>query len=259
VRNLEQCFQMLGAQPRALENFTVDGLKRDHDTFLQQQPPREALTLFDLYAGYQTEYLEIAMYQNLIDAANSLGLSFCIQLFQENLAQEIEAAKKVSTIAHEYGEQQLKSGKRAPTDASLAGQPYGSSESVAPGQYVTPTTVGTSQPYREGNLAQQQSNSFTESDTTPENKQQATQANSPTMATSNNVQSGMEVVGSDMRHVGQVSEVLDNDFRLDIPMQRDLYVPFSAIQTVDQQAGRVVLNVSSDQVGNMGWPHPSLA
>jgi ferritin-like metal-binding protein YciE len=98
IRNLEWCFQSLGSQPRMLENHTVAGLKRDHDTFLQQRPPREAQTLFNLHVGYQSEYIEIAAYHNLIDAANSLGLQQCVQAFQQNLQQEMEAAKKLGTI-----------------------------------------------------------------------------------------------------------------------------------------------------------------
>jgi len=34
VRNLEQCFQLLGRQPLTLENHAVAGLKQDHDAFI---------------------------------------------------------------------------------------------------------------------------------------------------------------------------------------------------------------------------------
>ncbi|MFL5691778.1 MAG: ferritin-like domain-containing protein [Ktedonobacteraceae bacterium] len=101
VRNLEQCFQMLGMQPQAVENQAVSGLKKDHDTFKQQQQPPQILTMFDLSAGYKTEFLEIAAYQSLIAAANTLGLQQCAQLFQQNLQQEEAAAKKLSTIAQQ--------------------------------------------------------------------------------------------------------------------------------------------------------------
>ncbi len=254
VRNLEQCFQILGSQPQAMDNHTVNGLKHDHDSFLQQQPPNEALTLFDLYAGYQGEYIEIAAYHTLIDAANNLGLALCVQLFQENLLQEVEAAKKLSTIAHQYGMEQLHMGQTAVTDASLMGQPYGTSEAVTQGQqFVAPTNVGVNQPFDAGNLAEQQSTSFNPADTAAENTGQATKANSPTMENSRDVQSGMAVVGLDMGSVGRVREILENDFRVDIPMQRDLLIPFTAIQRVDRQAGQVVLNIPAGQVRDMNW------
>src|SRR5262245_23654307 len=60
VRNIEQCFQILGHQPVAVENHAIKGLKQDHDTFVQQQqPPQDILTMFDLHAGSQSEYLEM--------------------------------------------------------------------------------------------------------------------------------------------------------------------------------------------------------
>ncbi|SRR5712692_5453600 len=40
VRNLEQCFQILGSQPRTLENHTVAGLRRDHDETTSQHTLR---------------------------------------------------------------------------------------------------------------------------------------------------------------------------------------------------------------------------
>ncbi len=264
VRNLEQCFQILGSQPRVVENYTVDGLKRAHDAFLQEQPPREALTLFDLYAGYQSEYVEIAAYHSLIDAANILGLPQCVQLFQQNLLQEIEAAKKLWTIGHQFGVQQFHAGQRAEANASPREQPYGTSESITDGQqYVAPATTGMNT-LSEANLSSMQSHSYTEADmantgASNVNAGQATTANSPTMGQPYQVQPGMEVVGSDIAFIGNVRDVRANDFLVDMPMRRDLYVPFTAIESVEQDAaaGRVVLNILASQVDAMGWPHPA--
>jgi ferritin-like metal-binding protein YciE len=101
VLNIQQCFQILGRQPVAMENHAVKGLKQDHDTFIQQHPPQDILTLFDLSAGSQSEYLEMAYYQSLIDAANTLGYQQCVPLFQQNLQQEMAAAQKLATISHQ--------------------------------------------------------------------------------------------------------------------------------------------------------------
>jgi ferritin-like metal-binding protein YciE len=106
VLNIQQCFQILGRQPTTIENHAVKGLKQDHDTFVQQQhPSQNILTLFDLSAGSQSEYLEMACYQSLIDAANSLGYQQCVPLFQQNLQQEMAAAQKLATIAHQLSMQ----------------------------------------------------------------------------------------------------------------------------------------------------------
>ena len=101
VRNLEQCFQILGSQPMVVENHAIAGLKQDHDDFVQQQPSAQALTMFDLAAGSKSEYLEMAAYNALIDAANSLGYQQCVPLFQQNLQQEEAAAKKIATLTHQ--------------------------------------------------------------------------------------------------------------------------------------------------------------
>jgi ferritin-like metal-binding protein YciE len=107
IRSLERCFQSLGRQPRALENYTAAGLVRDHDLFRLQQPPSEALTLFNLHSGYQSGCLEIAAYHNLIDEANTLGLQECVQLFQQNLPKEVNASKTLAAIAHQFSQQQV--------------------------------------------------------------------------------------------------------------------------------------------------------
>jgi ferritin-like metal-binding protein YciE len=265
VRNLEQCFQILGTEPRPVENYTIDGLKRDHDTFLQQQPPAEALLLFNLYAGYQSEYIEIAAYHSLIDAATILGLPQCAQLFQQNLLQEIEAAKKLWTLGHSIGAQQLHAGQQAASSTPLPDRPYGTNESLSNDQkYVAEATPVIEQP-QQPNLSSTQEHSYKESDTANAgqpnvNAGPSTTANSPAMGRSYHVQPGMEVVGSDTSFVGNVLEIRDDDFRVDIPMHRDVYVPFTALQSVEQDeaAGRVILNIPADQVGKMNWPKHSI-
>lgn len=106
IRNLEHCFEILGCQPVAVENHAVKGLKQDHDSFVQQQQPTPSiLMMFGLYAGSQCEYLEMAHYQSLIDAAYTLGYQQCVPFLQENLQQEMATAQSLATIAHQLGQQ----------------------------------------------------------------------------------------------------------------------------------------------------------
>ncbi|MGH2497617.1 MAG: DUF892 family protein [Ktedonobacteraceae bacterium] len=160
IRNLEQCFQMMGSQPATLESNTVAGLTKDHDAFLQQQPPVQALVLFDLHAAYQSECLEIAAYHNLIDTASSLGLQECVQLFQQNLQQEVSASQKLATIAHQYIQQQV--------------QPAQSAVPAAPMPVPNPANAAASsqmpapnQPYAAGNPPMSQQGSGTASSNAP--------------------------------------------------------------------------------------------
>jgi ferritin-like metal-binding protein YciE len=238
ISNLEQCFQILGSQPMIVESNMVTGLRRDHDTFLQQQPPAQALTMFDLYAGYQSECLEIAGYNSLIDAANSIGLSQCVPLLQQNLQQEIAASQKLAALAHQLGLQQTQIGKVPVPNQPPAGanQPMASQPAQAANQPVA------NQPFKAPNP--------------PVANQSSGTANAPAANIASQVQEGMDVVGSDMRPVGVVRNVRDNDFRIDIPMQRDLYAPFDAVQSVT--ADRVILNIPADQVRDMNWSKPSL-
>lgn len=270
IRNLEQCFQMVGSQPATLESNVVAGFKKDHDAFLQQQPPVQALVLFDLHTAYQSECLEIAAYHNLIETASSLGLQGCVQLFQQNLQQEVSASQKLATIAHQYIQQQIQPAQNAvpaaapmpvQNQASTTANPYAASSSQMPEQsqpYQTPPQMpAPNQPYAapapqapmpqqpsiNSNQPMYEQDSGTASSNAPEDK-------------ASQVHEDMRVVGSDMSNIGRVKQVRDNDFLVDIPVQRDLYIPFDAIQNVE--ADQVVLNIPGHEVGDMNWAKPSL-
>lgn len=254
IRNLEQCFQILGGQPMALENHTIAGLKQDHDTFMQQQQPIEAVTLFDLHAGYQSECLEIAAYHNLIDEANSLGLQDCAQLFQQNLQQEINASKKLADIAHQYELQQVQMVQRVTTGGVMPNQSYASPDQQTPNQPYTDQQMQ-GQPY--GAMPVQPLNQGSnQSVQQPHPSNQTSGTANQQMSPASQLQQGMQVVGSDMGKIGNVKDIRENDFLIDIPMQRDIYAPFNAIQNVN--GDQVILNVPTGQIQHMNWPNPPL-
>jgi hypothetical protein len=66
------------------------------------------------------------------------------------------------------------------------------------------------------------------------------------------IREGAEVVGSDGEWLGQVKQVRDDDFLLDRPMQRDLFVPLSVVALAG--VDRIVLELSADEVGERNWP-----
>lgn len=72
---------------------------------------------------------------------------------------------------------------------------------------------------------------------------------------STSISAGMQVVDAAGATVGRVKEVLQREFLLDRRMQRDLYVPFDAIATVDGQTVR--LDVTADRFGELDWAKPS--
>jgi ferritin-like metal-binding protein YciE len=109
VRNIEQCFQIIGKQPMQTTEYAVAGLKQDHDTFLQQQPASNMLTIFDIESAAKSEYLEMAAYHNLIASADLLGYQKCVPLLQQNLQQEEAAAQKLARLALQLGKQAVSS------------------------------------------------------------------------------------------------------------------------------------------------------
>jgi hypothetical protein len=67
---------------------------------------------------------------------------------------------------------------------------------------------------------------------------------------------GMTVIGSDQHRIGTVKEVRMSDFLLDRRFQRDLYVPFQAME--DVTPSQVVLNVAAGDVPYQKWESPPL-
>src|SRR5437879_5148415 len=76
------------------------------------------------------------------------------------------------------------------------------------------------------------------------------------------IEIGMDVLGVDGQNVGRVKEVRANDFLLDRPVARDLYVPYQVIMTVQRHGEKpvkgnaLVLNVSAAHLDSQGWEHP---
>jgi hypothetical protein len=62
------------------------------------------------------------------------------------------------------------------------------------------------------------------------------------------------VLATDGKQIGQVKEVRKADFLIDRPMQRDAYVPFSAIQAVTDDG--VILNISAAESDEANWSKP---
>ena len=69
------------------------------------------------------------------------------------------------------------------------------------------------------------------------------------------IRPGMEVVGRDGEHVGEVKEVRSNDFLVDRSMARDIYIPFHACE---MRGGQIRLNIRENEVDNQDWEMPEL-
>ena len=94
VSNVERVFELLGEEPKADKSHAVDGLVAQHEKVVKNIETDELRDLFDAGAAAKTEHLEIAAYESLITAAESLGDSEIVGLLEENLDQEKDALKQ---------------------------------------------------------------------------------------------------------------------------------------------------------------------
>ena len=110
IRNLEQCFQELGAQLEKAPCEAIAGLKKEHDSFLKEEPSPEVLVMYNLGGASKTEHYEIASYRGLIEMATLMGQQKVADLLKQNLRQEEAMAKKVEQITLQLGQQLIKPG-----------------------------------------------------------------------------------------------------------------------------------------------------
>jgi ferritin-like metal-binding protein YciE len=100
IENLEQVFENLGKPARGERCPGIEGIKEEHESFMQENDPTPALLDVHLTsAAARAEHYEIAAYTGLIEKARALGERDSVKLLQENLRQEKEAAKKVESIS----------------------------------------------------------------------------------------------------------------------------------------------------------------
>jgi hypothetical protein len=83
-------------------------------------------------------------------------------------------------------------------------------------------------------------------------------------ASAPHIQVGMEVTALDGHPIGKVKEIRGDEFLLDRPLARDLWVPLSAVLATEDYTGNfrgpvqpttVVLTVSEANVDDQGWRH----
>ncbi|MGH3135596.1 MAG: ferritin-like domain-containing protein [Gaiellaceae bacterium] len=100
VENLEQVFKNIGKAATAKQCPGIEGIREEHDHFLEENDPsEEMLDVFLTGAAARAEHYEIAAYTGLIDKARALGERDSVELLQENLRQEKEALETVVSIS----------------------------------------------------------------------------------------------------------------------------------------------------------------
>jgi len=100
VENLERVFKNLGKRAEGKTCPGIDGIKEEHDSFMEENDPSaRVLDVFLTGAAARAEHYEIAAYTGLIAQAKALGERESAELLDTNLRQEKEALKTVESIS----------------------------------------------------------------------------------------------------------------------------------------------------------------
>lgn len=102
IERLEQVFEMLDREPETEECEGIDGLIKEHEDFVEQDPDQAVLNLHNLIAAQKTEHYEIAAYGNLALIADRLEMDDAGDLLHENLEEEREALEKLSQHVEDF-------------------------------------------------------------------------------------------------------------------------------------------------------------
>jgi ferritin-like metal-binding protein YciE len=99
VKNLEKVFRALGETAQGEKCPGIEGIKAEHDAFMQKERPSASIRdMFLTGAAARAEHYEIAAYNGLISMARGLGERECVGLLDENLKQEKAALQLVESI-----------------------------------------------------------------------------------------------------------------------------------------------------------------
>jgi ferritin-like metal-binding protein YciE len=99
VKNVEKAFDALGKTAKAERCPAIEGIKKEHDEFVESESPSpEILDSFLTGAGARAEHYEIAAYEGLITNARAMGEREVERLLSENLEQEKAALSKIQSI-----------------------------------------------------------------------------------------------------------------------------------------------------------------
>jgi ferritin-like metal-binding protein YciE len=105
VANLEQAFELLGAEPKADKSHAIDGLVAQHDKVIKNIESAQLRDIFNAGAAAKTEHLEIAAYESMITTAESIGEVEIAGLLEDNLDEEKNALKKVQKASEQLAKE----------------------------------------------------------------------------------------------------------------------------------------------------------
>ncbi len=99
VIRLREVFEYLGKKPTGQHCNGMEGVIEEGADALEKDEEGASFDAGLVGAALRTEHYEIAGYHACISMAKTLGLGEVVGLLKENLAEEVEAAKKITAAA----------------------------------------------------------------------------------------------------------------------------------------------------------------
>jgi ferritin-like metal-binding protein YciE len=103
VERLEQVFQMIGAEVKAVDCPAIDGIIEEANEIAGEVEDKSVLDAALIAAGQAAEHYEIARYGSLIEWAKRLGRNDTASVLQKTLDEEKATDKKLTGPRREQG------------------------------------------------------------------------------------------------------------------------------------------------------------
>jgi ferritin-like metal-binding protein YciE len=107
IERLQQCFLELDEEPEETECHGVLGLIEEKQSFMQEEPTKELIDLFNIGATGKVEHYEIAVYESLIDMAEKMEQKKVARLLQQNLREEEQMLRKCQGLMKKFKPSQM--------------------------------------------------------------------------------------------------------------------------------------------------------
>ena len=102
IKRLDKIFKSMGQKPEAETCAGMEGLIKEKKLFMREKPSPELLEFYNIGASQKVERYEITAYENLIDMAETLGMTDAVELLEQNLQEEEATLNKLKAIASEF-------------------------------------------------------------------------------------------------------------------------------------------------------------
>jgi len=99
VQRLEQVFQMIGAEVKAIDCPAIDGIIEEADEVTGEVDDKSVLDAALINAAQAAEHYEIARYGSLVAWAKQLGRNDCASILHKTLEEEKATDRKLTTLA----------------------------------------------------------------------------------------------------------------------------------------------------------------